>query len=87
MIGPGVGVQVYLAAGVTDMRRGISGLSGLAESVMRQNPSNGAVFAFRGRKETGSNYCIGMVTAFAFTTKFWSADTSPGPRRKKGLCT
>jgi transposase len=30
MIGPGVGVRVYLAAGVTDMRRGIAGLSGLA---------------------------------------------------------
>ena len=50
MIGPGVGVQVYLAAGVTDMRRGIGGLSGLAQNVLRVNPASGAVFAFRGRK-------------------------------------
>ena len=42
MIGPGVGVQVYLAAGVTDMRRGIAGLSGLAQSVLHENPGNGA---------------------------------------------
>ena len=50
MIGPGVGVQVYLAAGATDMRRGIGGLSGLAQNVLRVNPTSGAVFAFRGRK-------------------------------------
>jgi transposase len=50
MIGPGVGVRVYLAAGVTDMRRGIAGLSGLAQSVLHENPGSGAVFAFRGRR-------------------------------------
>lgn len=27
MIGPGTGVRVYLACGVTDMRKGIAGLS------------------------------------------------------------
>jgi transposase len=50
MIGPGVGVQVYLAAGVTDMRRGSAGLSALAPSVLHENPTSGAVFAFRCRK-------------------------------------
>ena len=34
MIGPGVGVRVYLACGVTDMRRGITGLAGLAQEVL-----------------------------------------------------
>lgn len=48
MIGPGTGVRVYLACGVTDMRKGISGLA--AEKTLRQNPSSGAVFAFRGRR-------------------------------------
>jgi transposase len=50
MIGPGGAVQVYLAAGVTDMRRGIAGLGAQAQHVLRQNPANGAVFVFRGRK-------------------------------------
>jgi transposase len=50
MIGPGTGVRVYLACGVTDMRKGIAGLSALAQDVLRQRPSNGAVFAFRGRR-------------------------------------
>lgn len=48
MIGPGTGVRVYLACGATDMRKGIAGLSALAQDVLRQKPTSGAVFAFRG---------------------------------------
>ncbi|WP_340583700.1 IS66 family insertion sequence element accessory protein TnpB [Brucella pseudintermedia] len=43
-------VRVYLACGVTDMRKGIEGLSMLAQDVLRQKPTGGAVFAFRGRR-------------------------------------
>ena len=50
MIAPGSGVRVYLACGTTDMRKGISGLCGVAQEVLRQSPSSGAVFAFRGRR-------------------------------------
>ena len=50
MIGPGTGVRVYLACGVTDMRKGIEGLAALAQDVLRQKPTGGAVFAFRGRR-------------------------------------
>jgi transposase len=50
MIAPGAGVRVYLACGATDMRKGISGLCALAQEVLRQSPSSGAVFAFRGRR-------------------------------------
>ena len=45
MIGPGTGVRVYLACGVTDMRKGIAGLAALAQDVPRQKPMGGAVFA------------------------------------------
>ena len=48
MIGPGTGVRVYLACGVTDMRKGIEGLAALTQDVLRQKPTLGAVFAFRG---------------------------------------
>ena len=34
MIGPSGNVRVYLACGVTDMRRGIDGLSALVEGVL-----------------------------------------------------
>ena len=50
MIAPGTGVRVYLACGVTDMRKGIAGLAALSQDVLRQKPSSGAVFAFRGRR-------------------------------------
>lgn len=50
MIGPGTGVRVYLACGVTDMRKGIAGLTALTQDVLRQKPASGAVFAFRGRR-------------------------------------
>ena len=46
MIGPGTGVRVYLACGVTDMRKGIAGLAALTQDVLRQKPASGAVFAF-----------------------------------------
>ena len=50
MIGPGTGVRVYLACGVTDLRKGITGLAAAAQQVLKQNPCSGAVFAFRGRR-------------------------------------
>lgn len=50
MIGPGTGVRVYLACGHTDMRKGIAGLAALAQDVLFQKPTGGAVFAFRGRR-------------------------------------
>ncbi|MBV5265036.1 IS66 family insertion sequence element accessory protein TnpB [Pinisolibacter aquiterrae] len=50
MIGPGTGVRVYLACGVTDMRKGIGGLAAAAQQTLKQAPGSGAVFAFRGRR-------------------------------------
>jgi len=42
--------KVWLAAGVTDMRKGFNGLSALAETVLTQNPYCGHLFVFRGRR-------------------------------------
>ncbi len=50
MIGPGTGVKVFLACGVTDMRKGIAGLAAVAQNILRLDPCSGAVFAFRGRR-------------------------------------
>ena len=43
------GVHIYLACGVTDMRKGFDSLSLLAQEVLKQNPFAGHLFAFRGR--------------------------------------
>jgi transposase len=50
MIGPRVGVRVFLAAGATDMRKGFDGLAAMAQSVLGKDPFSGAVFAFRGKR-------------------------------------
>lgn len=44
------GVKVHLAAGYTDMRKGIDGLAMLVQGVLKQSPFSGHLFAFRGRK-------------------------------------
>ena len=44
------GAQIWIAAGVTDMRRGLTGLSALVQTALEQNPYGGHVFVFRGRR-------------------------------------
>jgi transposase len=49
MIGLPDGVRVYLAAGRTDLRRGIDGLAAQIQTVLREDPFSGHLFVFRGR--------------------------------------
>ena len=42
--------QIWIAAGVTDLRRGFDGLSALVQSKLEQSPFSGHVFVFRGRR-------------------------------------
>ena len=50
MIALPTGTQIWIAAGVTDLRRGLTGLSGLVQTVLKENPFSGHVFVFRGRR-------------------------------------
>ncbi len=50
MIGLPTGTRIWLAAGVTDMRRGMDGLAALVQSALAENPFSGHVFIFRGRR-------------------------------------
>ena len=45
-----IGTRIWLAAGVTDMRRGFHGLSAQVQTVLEQQPYSGHVFVFRGRR-------------------------------------
>ena len=49
MIRLSLGVKVFLCTAPTDMRRGFDGLSGMAESLMQQDPLSGHLFVFRNR--------------------------------------
>ena len=44
------GTRIWLAAGITDMRRGFHGLSAQVQTVLEQEPYSGHVFVFRGRR-------------------------------------
>jgi transposase len=50
MISLASGFRIYLACGVTDMRKGMSGLAMLVQQSLAEDPFGGSVFAFRGRR-------------------------------------
>jgi transposase len=50
MIAPLAGAHIWIAAGVTDLRHGFTGLSALVQTVLEQDPVAGHVFVFRGRR-------------------------------------
>ena len=48
MISLPAGTNIWIAAGVTDLRRGFTGLRAVAQTALEQDP--GHVFVFRGRR-------------------------------------
>lgn len=50
MIGPPGSVRVWLAAGITDMRKGFDGLAALIQQTLTEDPFSGQVFVFRGKR-------------------------------------
>jgi transposase len=44
------GVQVWLATGHTDMRKGFDGLAVLVQETLKRIPHDGHLFVFRGRR-------------------------------------
>ncbi len=50
MITVPAGTQIWIAAGVTDLRRGFTGLSAAVQTALEQDPFSGHVFVVRGRR-------------------------------------
>jgi transposase len=50
MIGLPAGTHIWIVAGVTDMRRGFVGLSGMVQTALQEQPFSGDVYIFRGRR-------------------------------------
>jgi transposase len=50
MISLPAGTHIWLAAGVTDLRRGFTGLSAIVQTTLEADPFSGHVFVFRGRR-------------------------------------
>ena len=50
MIALPAGVRIYLACGVTDMRKGFDSLAAQVQTALQLDPFCGALFLFRGRR-------------------------------------
>jgi transposase len=50
MIALSASARVYLACGVTDMRKGMVGLAMIVQQTLTKDPFGGAIFASRGRR-------------------------------------
>ncbi|ATE62895.1 IS66 family insertion sequence element accessory protein TnpB [Thauera sinica] len=50
MIVPPSGTRIWIAAGITDMRRGFDGLAALVQTQLQTDPFSGQIFVFRGRR-------------------------------------
>ena len=50
LVGLPVGTRVWLAAGVTDMRKGYDGLASVVQTQLTEDAFSGHVFVFRGKR-------------------------------------
>ena len=50
MIALPAGTQIWIAAGITDMRKGFPGVSATVQTEMEANTFSGHIFVFRGRR-------------------------------------
>ena len=82
MNGLPAGTRVWLAAGVTDMRKGFDSLAVQAQTVLGQDPFSGHVFCFRGRRGLAiiSKACTGTAAVCACSPSVLSATNSCGRR-------
>ena len=73
MIALPANTHIWVVAGVTDMRRGFTGLSALVQTALQQDPLSGQVFVFRGRRgDLIKTACGGMEMDFVCFRSDWS---------------
>jgi len=82
MIGLAAGARMWIVAGVTDMRRGFVGLSGMVQTALKENPFSGQVFVFRGKRGDLVKLLWWDGDGCACSRSGWSAGNSPGRKRR-----
>ena len=79
MIPVPAGVRVWIATGHTDMRKGFASLALLVQEKLKQDPHDGHLFIFRGRRDLARR-------PGACSPSGWSAGGSSGRRRRTAPC-
>jgi transposase len=83
MIPPGA--RVWIAAGHTDMRRGMQGLALMVQQNLERNPHGGDLYVFRGRKGSLVKVLWHDGVGMSLYKNGSSEDISSGPRPRTGL--
>jgi len=73
--------RFWLAAGVTDMRRGFTTLAAQAKKVFSEDPFSGHLFVYRGRRVICSKSSGGTARGHACSPSVWNVAGSSGRRR------
>jgi len=76
------GTRIWIAAGVTDLRRGFTGLSSLVQTALEQDPFSGHVFVFRGRRGDLLKvlwWDSDGAPDYVYWPSGWSVGAAPGP--------
>jgi transposase len=58
MMALATGVRVWIAAGHTDMRRGMQSLALQVQEALKRDPHAGDLYVFRGRSGQAPTFCI-----------------------------
>ena len=62
--------KIWLAAGVTDMRRGFNGLAAQTDQVLAGDPYSGHLFLFRGRRGDQIKLVLSRFSSGLFRAMF-----------------
>ena len=74
--------RIWLAAGVTDMRKGFDGLSGMIANELQQDPLSAALFVFRNRRRDRLKLLYWDRDGYALWSKRLESGTFEFPRAK-----
>ena len=84
MLTLGAPVRVYLAPGVTDMRKSFDGLIALTQRVLRMDPLSGHLFAFCNRRRTLMKLLVWDGSGFLLLAKRLERGTFAWPEADPG---
>lgn len=84
MIALPAGTHIWVACGVTDMRKGFDSLAMVAQEVVKQSPRSGHVFVFRGRRVARCTMAT-LIDITAPTRWFWPTRSPSKPRPDRGV--
>jgi IS66 Orf2 like protein len=85
VIGPPAGTKVYLAAGVTDMRKGFEGLAAFVQQHLKRFRSVARSMRSGAGAAILSSCCGGTGKGWCSMPSVWNAVASLGSRPPRGL--